>query len=343
MAGWAQAANVVIPSVTGWWGSRQKAKASKRAGTTLAEAALGEDPRAYALENRLNPFISQAYTDQMGQLLTTADQAGTGIDTATQAGMAGARGVGREAAGYLDPYMQAGGRSLSTLADLANAPEERFDPNNVPQDPGFAWRLQQGNQALQKSAAARGGLQSGGTLKALANYSQGLASQEYQNAYTRGLDTFKANQLARQDRLKTLAGLSELGSTGAQAAGRFLQTGENFAGELGLRGALGAGDLRTGAARTAGGWGIDSAKGQLGVSLGAEDIARRARLGSAQATAGSQMGVGEVWGDFWGQTGQNLGSWLQTNPFGSGGSGGGSPSSGGYTYDWETGQYKRVP
>jgi len=303
------------PSLLRWYASRQKANAAKRAGTTLANASLAEEPRAYALENRLNPFISEAYSDQMGNLLSTADTAATGIDTATQTGMAGARGVGREAAGYLDPYMQQGNRSLTTLSDLVNDPEEKFNFQFSQDDPSYQFRMQEGLKALERSAAAKGIGQTGGTLKALTRYGQDAASQEYQNAYARSLDSFKANQLARQDRLRTLSGLVDTGSTAAQGAGRFLQTGEQFAGDLGVRGAMGSGDLRTRAATTAGGWGVDSANKQVGVSLGAEDIARRARMGSAQATAGSQMGVGDVWGDFWGQTGQNLSSWLQTDPF----------------------------
>jgi hypothetical protein len=61
------------------------------------------------------------------------------------------------------------------------------------QDPGYAFRVQQGQRALESGAAARGGLLSGGTQQALVNYGQGAASQEYQNAYNRLL---AQNQLA---------------------------------------------------------------------------------------------------------------------------------------------------
>lgn len=52
-------------------------------------------------------------------------------------------------------------------------------------DPSYQWRLDQGLGAVQNSAAAGGMLNSGGTLKALTNYAQGAASQEYQNQFTR--------------------------------------------------------------------------------------------------------------------------------------------------------------
>lgn len=55
----------------------------------------------------------------------------------------------------------------------------------VQQDPGYQFRLDQGTKALERSAAASGGLFSGKTGKALTEYSQGVASQEYGNAYNR--------------------------------------------------------------------------------------------------------------------------------------------------------------
>lgn len=61
-------------------------------------------------------------------------------------------------------------------------------------DPGYAFRLEQGMKGLQQSAAARGGLLSGTTLKGITDYGQGAASQEYGNAYNR-YQTNRANQL----------------------------------------------------------------------------------------------------------------------------------------------------
>jgi hypothetical protein len=61
-------------------------------------------------------------------------------------------------------------------------------------DPGYAFRLSEGMKGLQNSAAARGLLSSGSTLKGITDYSQGMASQEYGNAYNR-YQTNRANQL----------------------------------------------------------------------------------------------------------------------------------------------------
>jgi hypothetical protein len=52
-------------------------------------------------------------------------------------------------------------------------------------DPGYQFRLSEGMKALDRTAASRGGLLSGATLKGAQRYGQGLASQEYGNAYNR--------------------------------------------------------------------------------------------------------------------------------------------------------------
>ena len=52
-------------------------------------------------------------------------------------------------------------------------------------DPGYAFRLGEGQKALERQAAARGGLISGGALKAATRYGQDMGSQEYQNAFNR--------------------------------------------------------------------------------------------------------------------------------------------------------------
>ncbi|WP_460988761.1 hypothetical protein, partial [Staphylococcus aureus] len=52
-------------------------------------------------------------------------------------------------------------------------------------DPGYDFRWAEGNKLLQGRAAAQGDLLSGPTLKAIANYGQNAASQEYSNAFNR--------------------------------------------------------------------------------------------------------------------------------------------------------------
>lgn len=60
-------------------------------------------------------------------------------------------------------------------------------------DPGYQFALKQGLQALTNSASANGGLLAGATGKALIDYGQQAAAQQYQNVYNRALTTNQAN------------------------------------------------------------------------------------------------------------------------------------------------------
>lgn len=58
-------------------------------------------------------------------------------------------------------------------------------------DPSFQFRLDQGRKTLEQSAAGKGVLRTGGTLKDLVNYGQDFASNEYGNVYNRKFDAYK--------------------------------------------------------------------------------------------------------------------------------------------------------
>ena len=68
-----------------------------------------------------------------------------------------------------------------------------FDASSVDvtQDPGYAFRLSQGQKALDTGAGRKGQLFSGAQQKALLEYGQNLGSQEYQNAYQRQFTNFQ--------------------------------------------------------------------------------------------------------------------------------------------------------
>jgi hypothetical protein len=61
-------------------------------------------------------------------------------------------------------------------------------------DPGYQFRLDQGRKALEASAAHKGTLRSGATLKGLMDYGQGAASQEYKNVYDRKKQSYDVNR-----------------------------------------------------------------------------------------------------------------------------------------------------
>jgi hypothetical protein len=87
-------------------------------------------------------------------------------------------------------------------------------------DPGYAFRMSEGMKGLERSAAARGGLLSGSTLKGIQRFGQDLASQEYQNAFNR----YGVERERRLNPLQSLAGVGqttsrELGAAGQTMAG----------------------------------------------------------------------------------------------------------------------------
>ena len=94
------------------------------------------------------------------------------------------------------------------------------------QDPGYQFRLKEGMQGLERSAASRGGLLSGGTLKGIQRYGQDMASQEYQNAFNR----YQAERTGTLNPYQSLAGVGQstantLGTMGMNYAN---QTGETY-------------------------------------------------------------------------------------------------------------------
>jgi len=77
-----------------------------------------------------------------------------------------------------------------------------FGTDQFQQDPGYAFRQAEGMKALERSAAARGNLLSGSTLKGVQRFGQDLASQEYQNAFNR----YQVERAARLNPLQSLMG-----------------------------------------------------------------------------------------------------------------------------------------
>jgi hypothetical protein len=79
----------------------------------------------------------------------------------------------------------------------------------VSADPGFAFRLQEGLKAIQRSAAAKGTALSGGTMKALERYGQDYSSNEYGNAYNRARSAFENDRNFNEGQFQTDRGFGE--------------------------------------------------------------------------------------------------------------------------------------
>jgi hypothetical protein len=146
--------------------------------------------------------------------------AGTQADAANRASDLQYRQF-QESTALQKPFYDVGVNALPEL--VAASKYTPFTMDKFQADPGYAFRLSEGQQALDRSAAARGGLISGGALKAAQKYGQEMGSQEYTNAFNR-------YQAERQARLGPLQSLTGMGQTTAQQIG---SAGQNMASNVG--------------------------------------------------------------------------------------------------------------
>jgi hypothetical protein len=124
----------------------------------------------------------------------------------------------------------------------------KFGAGDYQADPGYGFRLSEGQKALDRQAAARGGLISGGALRAAQRYGQEMGSQEFGNAYNRALTGYNTD-VARENQLyNRQAALAGIGQTSTNLVG---QAGQNYANA--------AGNLITGGAAA-------NAAGQVGMA-----------------------------------------------------------------------------
>jgi hypothetical protein len=171
-----------------------------------------------------------------------------------------------------------------------------FGASDFQADPGYAFRLSEGMKALDRTAAARGGLLSGATLKGAQRYGSDLASQEYQNAFNR----YQSNRAAQAqeygnafnrfqtERTNTLAPLQSLAGVGQSATQQAQQASQNYA---------------TGATNALGNYGNAAASNMIG----AGNARASGYVGGANAISG---GVGQGLNFY---QNQNLVNQLQNN------------------------------
>ena len=146
------------------------------------------------------------------------------------------------------PWRQAGSNALNQIQNQLSSANWNtpFDASMMQADPGYQFRMDQGQKALQRQLSAGGKYFSGGALKDMQGFTQGLASQEFGNAFNRF-------QTDRQNRLNPLMGLAGLGQTSASQVGsQGVYTGNSIgnnlmaAGDARAAGTIGASNAQTG-------------------------------------------------------------------------------------------------
>ncbi len=198
--------------------------------------------------------------------------------------------------GNLSPYLAAGQQGLQQLtADTGpggSLTQQFTAPTaaEAAQTPGYQFTLDQGTQAINRSAAATG--LSGGTLKALTQYGQGLASTTYQQSYNNSLNSFNTNRAATMQNLSALLGQGQFGTSQAQSA--MQNTGGAIAANTAQSGYGQSSNLMN-AAQYQGNVGMQAA--QLGGQFGLQgaQIAGTALTGGANAQAAGQVGAANAW------------------------------------------------
>src|SRR5208283_245705 len=159
----------------------------------------------------------------------------------------------------LAPWLQAGKGALSQLGTGLGIGTGGVGPLNAPftqqfnaptaveaqNYPGYQFQLQQGQNAVQNSAAARGGLVSGNAATALNNYSQQAGQSDYNNVYNEAMqqylnsfNIYNSNQTNQYNRLASLAGVGQnaattLGQQGQAAAGNIAGINSSIGSQVG--------------------------------------------------------------------------------------------------------------
>jgi hypothetical protein len=157
-----------------------------------------------------------------------------------------------------EPFRQTGLTAQNRMMALLGIGQDRTAPDfgkyagdfgmgDFQADPGYGFRLSEGMKALERSAAARGGLLSGATLKGITRFGQDTASGEYMNAFNR-YQTNRSNQL---NPLQSLMGAGQTSTNALSSAAQ--QTGAGMGSTyMGMGAGLAGAQMAGGAARASG-------------------------------------------------------------------------------------------
>ena len=210
--------------------AKKGAKAQVEAGDRASALEQQSADKQLALQREIwekqqadyKPYLEQGTwgINRLGDLMrnqTSAYDKSSGFNATIPMGMGGVAIIGD--GGTRKPTNNANGGQLNNPFDTylksKGLSGGQFNTNN----PAYQFQLKQGQQALDRSSAARGMGYSGAQMKAAQEYGQGLASQQYDKEYNRASGEFG-------DYFNRLAGLSQ---GGQQAAGSMAQAGGQYA------------------------------------------------------------------------------------------------------------------
>jgi hypothetical protein len=214
----------------------------------------------------------------------SANRAADTTAAATREATALQRQMYEEGVKRQQPFYQAG---INALPELIQASKYTpFNYDTYQQDPGVAFRLKTGIDALDRTAAARGGLLGGNQLRGAVQYGQELGSQEYTNAFNR----YQTERAARLNPLQSLTGMG--------------QTTANTIGNAGANYAFNAGNLTVGQGVNAANAGLVGSRA-IGNAIGQSSYALGNYLNSPSRNTVNDMGYNSM----------STGGYGQQNPF----------------------------
>ena len=105
---------------------------------------------------------------------------------------------------------------LPGIRNFLSSNNNQITADQVMADPGYQFGLAQGNKNIQGSAAARGGLYSGATQRALSRFGSDYATSRFNDTYNR-MEAGRTNQF---NRLATAAGIGQTANNQVASAGQ---------------------------------------------------------------------------------------------------------------------------
>ena len=271
------------------WSGASKRGAAKTAASKQAEAAYGASEDYWKTTSDVNNGLADAGEFAQHHVEEASNNAGTAVLDAQQSADRRVTESAHTANEYLHPYMQSGAQGTERLDEVTGAGgrydrmmDEKFafDPES---DPAYQFVLDQGMKAVQKSAAARGGLQGGGTLRSLTKFAAGHASKEYANQFAR----FQTDRTNRgnilSDLSKNLQGSADRGFRSSAVAGDNTMDAATYGGNTGMQAQQYAGDTKIRSAQYSGNTRMNTQQ-QMGQNS----------LNSSMYTGNNRMGVGNA-------------------------------------------------
>lgn len=275
-------AAVAVPAIMGAVGiganiftGIKGANAAKTSAQIQAEAATKAGQSVIDTTNEVNPSIRTAADYAGAQATKAAGDAGAGVWSSTD-----------RANALLNPFSQAGADAAETLrAGLVDGGtfNRPFTAADIQMDPGFAFRMAEGQKALEHSAAAKGGALGGAAVKAATRYAQDYSSGEFKNAFDRYNTT-------TQNRYANLFGVAGLGATTSTREGDNLTAAGRYSGDAIQNAAQYSGTTGINAANLIAANSIDATKTAADYNTGAAQARAAGVVGSTNAITGAVQG-----------------------------------------------------